>query len=319
MRIAALFVASMAVAALVRAQNPPSDKQVPPPPPMAPMAPMNDGQALFHSSLQLVVLNATVADKSGKLITDLPETAFTVFQDGVPQPLTLFRREDVPVSIGIVIDNSGSMRDKRAKVTTAALELVNASNPQDEMFVVNFNDAVYLDQAFTNDTKRLRDALDRIDSRAGTAMRDAVSASIDYVKKKGKTEKKVLLVITDGNDNISEEPLDDLLRKARQQEVLVYSVGLLNDEEPREARKAKQALTALAEASGGMSYYPKDLAQINAIVADLAREIRNQYTLAYAPTNQATDKTFRKINVVVNGHGRLVVRTRNGYYPDSSK
>jgi Ca-activated chloride channel homolog len=303
-----LAVACLAFLALRgRAQNPVAPKPAQP-------AQQADDDAVFRSDTRLVVLNATVVDKNGKLITNLPESAFKVYENGVEQPLKIFRREDVPVSMGIIIDNSGSMRGKRAAVGAAALALVKASNPQDEVFIVNFNDDAYLDQPFTADTKKLEEALDKIDSKGGTAMRDAISMSADYAKDKGKRDKKVLLVVTDGNDNTSNETLEQLVRKARQEEVLVYCIGLLNEEDPREAKKAKRALRALAEASGGMDYYPKDIAEVDKITPEVAREIRNQYILAYSPTNQALDGSFRKISVMVNGYGHPTVRTRNGYY-----
>jgi Ca-activated chloride channel homolog len=283
-----------------------------PAPPTAPGG--QDDIPTFRTDLNLVILHASVLDKSGKLITSVPQTAFHVFENSVEQPIKLFRREDVPVSMGIIIDNSGSMRDKRLKVAAASMAMVKASNPQDEVFIVNFNDDAYLDQTFTNDTKKLGAALDKIDSKGGTAMRDAISMSIDYVKEKGKRDKKVLLVVTDGNDNTSNETLEQLVRKARQSEVLIYSIGLLNEEEPREASKAKRALKALAETSGGNVYFPKDLADVDKITPQVAHEIRNQYILAYLPTNSNLDGSFRKINVTVKGFGNPTVRTRNGYY-----
>jgi Ca-activated chloride channel homolog len=290
---------------LVSAQNTP--------PPATPPA-TDDASATFKTGTNQVVLHATVADKNGKLITNLPESAFHVTENGVEQTLNLFKREDVPVSMGIIIDNSGSMREKRAKVAAASMALVHASNPQDEVFIVNFNDDAYLDCPMTNDPKKLEEALDKIDAKGGTAMRDAISMSIDYLKSDGKKEKKVLLVVTDGNDNTSNESLEQLVRKARQSEVLVYSIGLLNEEEPREAGKAKRALKALAEASGGNIYYPKDLAEIDRITPQVAHEIRNQYILGYLPTNANMDGTFRKVNVTVKAPGNPTVRTRNGYY-----
>jgi Ca-activated chloride channel family protein len=221
--------------------------------------------------------------------------------------------------MGIIIDNSGSMRDKKARVAAAALDLVRNSNPQDEVFIVNFNDDAYLDQPFTNDIKKLEEALDRIETKGGTAMRDAVSMSIDYEKEKAKKDKKVLVIVTDGNDNTSNLPLEDLVRKAQQSDVLIYSIGILSEEEPREARRARRALHDLAVASGGMDYYPKDVEEVDRITPQVAHEIRNQYTLAYTPTNTALDGTFRKITVTVNGgNGKLTVRTRNGYYASSS-
>jgi Ca-activated chloride channel homolog len=275
--------------------------------------------AQFSADTSMVVLYASVIDRSGKLQTSIPQSAFKVFENGVEQPLKLFRREDVPVSMGILIDNSGSMRDKRSKVAAASLALVKASNPQDEVFLVNFNDQPWLDQDFTNDIGKLQHALARLDSRGGTAMRDAISMAIDWAKKNGKRDKKVLVVVTDGNDTASDIALEPLVRKARQSEVLIYSIGLLSEEEPGDAHAAKRALKTLAANSGGVDYYPKDLAEIDKIVPKIAADIRGQYVLAYLPTNTAMDGSFRKINVVVNGFGHPTVRTRNGYFAPSAK
>jgi Ca-activated chloride channel family protein len=181
---------------------------------LGPLALAQEGPAVFRTETRLVVLHATVVDKHGKLVTDLPRSAFRVYEDGVEQPLKLFKFEDVPVSMGIVIDNSGSMRDKRRKVEAAAMALVKASNPQDEVFIVNFNDEAYLDVDFTSDLKKLEDGVARIDSRGGTAMRDAIDLSMDHLKKKGKRDKKVIVVVTDGNDNSSEITLTRLSRRS---------------------------------------------------------------------------------------------------------
>jgi VWFA-related protein len=293
-----LFFAAVLVA-VAAAQTPP---------------PAQDEQATFTLDTKLVVLHASVLDKNNKLVTNIPQSAFKVFENGVEQPLKIFNREDVPVSMGIIIDNSGSMREKRPKVAAAALELIKASNPQDEVFIVDFNDVAYLDAPFTNNIKKLEQVLDKIDTRGGTAMRDAISMSIDYAKESGKKSKKVLLVITDGNDNTSNETLEQLVRKARQSEVLIYSIGLLNDEEPREGKAAKRALNELALASGGLSYYPKTLGEVETITPQIAHEIRNQYILAYSPLNTALDGTFRAIKVTVKAPGNPTVRVRNGYY-----
>jgi len=274
----------------------------------------DDESVVFHAGTRLVVLHATVTDSTGKVITDLPRSAFTVYENGVEQPIKIFRREDVPVSMGIVVDNSSSMRDKRAKVAAASMALVKASNPEDEMFIVNFNEDAYLDQPFTSDNPKLAEALDRIDSKGNTAMFDALNMSMNYLIDKGTQDKKVLLVVTDGNDNTSQTTLKQLIYKARQNEVLIYSIGLLSDDEPREAKKATAALKALTTATGGIDYYPKDLAEIDRITPQVAHEIRNQFILAYSPTNQALDGSFRKVDVVVNGFGHPTVRTRNGYY-----
>ncbi len=271
-------------------------------------------EGIFRIDTRLVVLHASVVDKSGKLVTNLGQGAFKVFENGAEQSIKIFKREDVPVSMGLLIDDSGSMREKRAKVGAAALALVKASNPQDEVFIVNFNDEAYLDQPFTNDVRKLEAALEKIDSRGGTAMRDAISMSIDYMKDKAKKDKKVIFVVTDGNDTASMETLEKLVAKARQSEVLIYAIGILGEEEPRESKKAQRALKALAEASGGMVYYPKALPEVEKMSLDVAHEIRNQYIIAYSPSLQALDGSFRQIKVTVNGPGRPVVRTRNGYY-----
>ena len=216
--------------------------------------------------------------------------------------------------MGIIVDNSGSMTSKRTRVAAAALEMVKQSNPDDEVFIVNFNDDTHFDQPLTNDVKKLQAALARMEARGGTAMRDALSKSITYVKKNGKKDKKVLVVITDGNDNSSDITLDQLLRQSQNSEVLIYAIGLLNEEEAGEAKSAKKALKALTEASGGLDYYPKSISDVQEITPQVAHEIRNQYILGYTSSNQALDGTFRQIKVTVTGFGRPTVRTRNGYY-----
>lgn len=269
---------------------------------------------VFRADTRLVVLHATVVDKNGKLITNLPRNAFRVYEDNVEQQMKIFKREDVPVSMGMVIDNSGSMREKRKKVEDAALALVKASNPQDEIFIVNFNDEAYLDVDFTSDIKKLEDGVARIDSRGGTAMRDAIDLSMEHLKSKGKRDKKVIVVVTDGNDNASEITLEKLVQKAQQREVLIYTLGLLDEEEPREAKRAKRALNALAAATGGIAYYPKAVDDVGAFTLQVAHDIRNQYILAYTPSNQSLDGSYRQIKVTVNSGNRPSVRTRTGYY-----
>lgn len=278
----------------------------------------SDESAVFRTDTRLVVLHVTVVDKNGRLLTTLPESAFQVLENGVPQKVKLFKREDVPVSMGLVIDNSGSMRDKRQKVAAAAVALVKDSNKEDEAFVVNFNDDAYLDTPnFTNDITVLNQALSRIDSRGGTAMREAISMSIDHMKQYAKKDKKVILVVTDGNDNASTISLESLVKKAQQSEVIIYTIGLLSEEERREAKRAKRALDLLTEATGGQAYYPKELADVERIAHQVAHDIRNQYIIAYTPVT--LDGSFRQIKVVANGPGHPVARTRTGYYatPDS--
>jgi Ca-activated chloride channel family protein len=280
-----------------------------------------DEPRIFRADTKLVVLHASVVDKSGKLVPNLKKEAFHVFEDKVEQPIKTFRREDVPVSLGLIIDNSGSMRDKRKKVEAAALAMVKASNPNDEVTIVNFNDEFYQDVTFTSDMKKLEEGVTRIDSRGGTAMRDAISATIDYMKAKGKHDKKVIVVITDGDDNASTMTLEKLVERARQSEVLFYMIGLLNEEEKRSAKKAKRALETLAEASGGSAIFPKEMNEVETATLQFAHEIRNQYIIAYTPTNANLDGGFRAVKVTVNGPNKPMVRTRTGYYatPDKPK
>jgi VWFA-related protein len=221
--------------------------------------------------------------------------------------------------MGLIVDNSGSMRTKRQRVEASALALVKASNPQDEVFIVNFNDEAFLDQPFTSDIKELERGLAKIDSRGGTAMRDAIRMSIDYLKESSKKDKKVLVVVTDGDDNNSSGTLENLVKAAQQSEVLIYTVGLLSEEEKREAKRATRALNAIAEATGAKSYYPKELKDVDGVCQQVARDIRSQYTITYSPINSALDGSFRQIKVIANGPNHPVVRTRSGYYatPDS--
>jgi VWFA-related protein len=278
--------------------------------------------AVFRSDTRIVVCHVAVIDKAGHLVTNLPKEAFTVFENKVKQEIRRFRREDVPVSLGLVIDNSGSMRNKLSQVKAAAVALVEASNRDDEVFVVNFNDAAYLDlppgRDFTNSIPELQQALAKIDTRGGTAMRDAIQMSIEHLRKAHR-DKKVLVVITDGNDNSSVIGLDALIRNAHQSEVLIYGVGLLNEEEHREAARARRALNDLAEATGGKTFFPKDVEEVGHIAEQVAHDIRNQYTIEYSPSNAAMDGTFRQIRITVKASGNPTVRTRSGYYATPDK
>jgi len=287
-----------------------------------PGQPAQEEPTVFHADTRIVVCHTTVVDKNGHLVTTLPKSAFTVFENKVKQDIRKFKSEDVPVSLGLVIDNSGSMRNKLQKVEAAALALVKASNHDDEVFIVNFNDTAYLDNPkdkdFTNDIGELEQALKRIDARGGTAMRDAIQMSIDHLKK-GHRDKKVLVIITDGNDNSSVINMERIMKNAHQSDVLIYGVGLLTEEEHREAARARRALNDLAEATGGKTFFPKDIEEVDAIANQVAHDIRSQYTIEYSPTNSAMDGTFRAIHIAVKASGNPAVRTRSGYYatPDA--
>ncbi len=272
--------------------------------------------------VNLVVLHTTVVDDRQRFADGLKPENFRVFEDKVEQKLSVFKREDVPVSMGLVIDNSGSMRDKRPRVNEAALTLVQASNPQDEAFVVNFNDDFYLDldKDFTNSVPELKEALERIDSRGSTALRDAILGSLDHLKKASK-DKKVLLVVTDGEDNASRNSLEKMIREVQKTDTVIYTIGLLSQESKKEAKHARKALEQIAAASGGLAFFPENVDDVHNICEQVAHDIRNQYVLAYYPTNTNRDGTFRAIQVQVippRGRGKLVARTRNGYYAPSA-
>jgi VWFA-related protein len=280
----------------------------------APKVETPDDQSTIRVDTRLVVLHCTVTDRSGKQITNLPQDQFKVMENGAVQPIKLFRREDIPVSLGLVIDNSGSMRDKRQRVEAAAIKLVKASNPQDEVFVVNFNEDAYLDVVFTNDVKKMEEGVARIDSHGGTAYRDAISMSIDHLKQEGKKDKKVLVVVTDGNDTASVAmTLEKLVEKAHKSDVLIYTIGIFGKDDKRDERKARRAMDSLSKASGGMSYYPQAIEEVESIASQVAHDIRNQYVIAYSPVNQELDGTFRQIKVTAGG-SKYSVRHRTGYY-----
>ena len=277
------------------------------------------GGFTLRRNVDEVVLNVTVLNENGQLVTDMKKDDFKVFEDGVLQTVASFQHQDIPVSMGILVDNSGSMRDKRAAVNTAALDLVKASNREDEAFIVNFSDEAFIDQDFTADIGKLREGLAHIDSKGGTALYDAVVASADQLAKNAKRPKQALLIITDGEDNASTFTLEQTIRRVQDlQGPVVYSIGLLfGDSGGRESRRAKRALKLLSDETGGIAFFPKSLADVDSIAAEVARDIRNQYTIGYHSTKPPSQGGYRTLKVEAHGagHGKLVVRTRSGYYP----
>jgi VWFA-related protein len=274
----------------------------------------DQGRFVFKKQVQEVVLHATVVDESGHLVTSLDRNSFFIYQNGQPQTITSFRREDVPVAIGIVIDNSGSMRDKRGKVNQAVLNLIRASNPQDEAFVVNFGQKPFLDQDFTSDANLLQTALHQVSSRGSTALYDAVVASDLHLRNNPRLDKKVLLVITDGQDNMSRETLQDAMHKLQSNKgATLYAIGLTDQGMTSSAR---EALQSLATSTGGVAFFPQSLDEVDAITREVARDIRSQFTLAYNPgSNIGTGYQRIRVEARVRAKTRLTVRTRTGYYP----
>jgi len=282
------------------------------------LSPGKGGVFTLKTEVDEVVLHATVVDRTQRLVTDLPRTAFTVYENGERQAITSFRREDVPVAVGILVDDSGSMRDKRQAVSQAALNFVRSSNPDDRVFIVNFADEAYLDCEFTSSIPKLKQALENIDSRGETALYDAVVAAADHLTKEDgidrKLDKKVLLIVTDGWDNASTESLEQAIRKVQAEGgPTIYTIGILDEDSKK---KGKRALKELAEQTGGVSFFPKDLGEVDSITQQVAHDIRNQYTIGYKK-NPSLGPGYRTIKVDAHapGYKDLQVRTRTGYFP----
>ncbi len=274
----------------------------------------------MRTLVENVTLPVTVVDDKKHMVTDLRQGNFTIYENGEPQQIIDFRREDIPVSIGMVVDNSGSMREKREKVASAVLNLIKASNPNDEEFIVNFNDEAYLDQDFTNNLGSLHEALDRLDSRGSTALYDAVIASCDHLAKAGKRDKKVLIVVTDGEDNTSERSLEQAIRAVQDENgPVIYSIGILGHEGKQ--HRAERALRELSLETGGVAFFPKNLDEVDSISQAIAKDIRNQYSITYKPSNPQTNGGWRQVKVVVHapGYRELEARTKNGYFAGQQK
>jgi Ca-activated chloride channel homolog len=279
---------------------------------------------VLRADVNEVLLPCTVVDEKGRLVTDLDRGNFQVWEDNVPQKIASFQHRDVPVSLGILVDNSGSMRDKRAAINDAALHLVKVSNPADSAFVVNFSDHAILDQGFTSDISLLEKGLSHIDSRGGTALYDAVVASANEMSRHAKQQKQVLLIITDGGDNASRLTLDQAIRRVQALDgPVVYSIGLLyEDLSKEEAARARQDLESLALQTGGVAYFPRSLNDVNEIAAQVASDIRNQYTLGYHSTKSAELGGYRTVRVEATTgrkNSNLTVRTKKGYYPNQQQ
>jgi Ca-activated chloride channel homolog len=308
-----------------QAQNPPpilAPSSPPPPPGYTPPGQQPGADHKLKAAVELVVLHVTVSDERGQFVTDLKQGNFKVFEQNIEQTVSFFSPDDIPVTMGLVIDNSGSMREKRDQVNAAAMTFVRTSNPKDEAFVVNFNDEYYLDTDgdFTSDQANLHDALSRIDTRGSTALYDAVIGSLAHLKK-GHKDKRVLLLVTDGDDTASEKTFEDAIKASEESNATIYAIGVYSDDDrehdKKMVRRSKKVLTEIAEATGGQAYFPDRLDQVTPICEEVAKEIRNQYTLGYYPANTSHDGAFRPVQVKVippNGRGKMAVRTRSGYF-----
>lgn len=277
----------------------------------------------IRMDVEMVILRATVQTHKGVLVSGLGKDHFQVYEDGVLQQITYFTHQDIPVTVGLVVDNSGSMKPRRAEVIAAALAFARSSNPQDQMFVVNFNEHVSFglppDTAFTDQPDQLAVALSRIAANGETALYDAIAAALEHLKK-GNRDKKVLIVVSDGADNASKHTLDQVMALAMKSDVIIYTLGLV---EPDDPDKNPHVLHRFAKATGGKAFLPERLKDVIPICEQIAHDIRNQYTIAYESTNEKRDGNYRAVTVkAVAGGGRLIVRTRPGYYapnkPESS-
>jgi VWFA-related protein len=271
-------------------------------------------------SVSSVVLHATVENHRGALVSGLDKDDFQVYEDGALQQIDFFSHEDIPVTVGLVLDNSGSMGPKRDEVIAAALAFAHSSNPQDEMFVVNFNEHVSFglpaDTPFTDQTAQLQAALSKFKTRGETALYDALAAAIEHLKK-GNRDKKVLIVVSDGGDNASKHNLSQILAMAEKSDAIIYTIGIYTDDDPD---KNPDALRKLSNATGGLAHFPATLADVVPLCERIAHDIREQYTLAYAPMNRKQDGAYRVIQVKAKapGHGSMSVRTRAGYFAPSA-
>ena len=282
-----------------------------------------DKSYTFSVDVLLVQLPVSVLDKNGDPVPDLGREHFQVFEDGILQQLSLFKHEDIPTSVGLVIDNSASMRYKRQIVNQAALAFAKQSNPDDETFIVNFDDAAFLEQDFTSSIDTLVQALGKMDSRGQTALYDAVYLSADHLNN-GKKDKKALLLISDGADNASKYGLDAVLAQLRYTKATVYAIGLLDENSDRRglfgrrpANKSRELLEKFAAMTGGRAYFPESVYDVEALCRKIAHDIRNHYTLGYTPSNAKLDGSWRAVTVRVNPPktvSKVTVRAKEGYY-----
>src|SRR5438128_4615244 len=290
--------------------------------PQQPQKSDKDNYTLSVETLE-VQLPISVLDKEGRPINGLTKENFQIFEDKVLQTIKTFKHEDIPLSLGLIIDNSGSMRNKRERVNSSALAFVRESNPDDETFIVNFDDSAYLEQDFTGSIGDLIDALDNIDARGETALYDAIYLSAEHVKN-GKKDKKALLLITDGEDNVSKYGVNKVIEAVKQSKTTLYAVGLLEENDQRgglfkkpPSKKAKEDLEKFAEITGGQSFFPKNIDEVEDLVTHIAHDLRNHYTVSYTPTNTKLDGSYREISVKLNppkNSGKLNWHTKQGYY-----
>ena len=273
------------------------------------------GEYTISVNVGLVVLPVTVTDRRGDAVSGLRANDFHLYDDGHLRPITLFEPEDVPATIGLVVDNSGSMLGKRAEVIAAGLAFARSSNPLDQMFVVNFNQEASLGLPhgipFTSNVQQLDGALSENAAAGNTALYDGIAAALQHIKT-GTRERKALIVVSDGGDNSSQISLSDLLKRVAASNVVIDTIGLFDQGYPYENPRV---LKRLAEMTGGTAYFPRSVSDVTAICQDIAQDIRHQYTIGYSPAETAAD-TYHTIRITAHVTGKVGcgVRTRAGYF-----
>jgi VWFA-related protein len=267
----------------------------------------------IRTTSRLVLLDVSVKDSQGGFVSGLSKDAFRVYEDGKPQVISQFANADIPVTVGIVVDQSGSMLPKRPEVITAALAFIHASNPQDEIFVVNFNERARRGlpdkQLFSDNGDELRAALWKGMPEGRTALYDAIEMSLHQLDM-GRRDKKTLVVISDGGDNVSKHNLQEVMQDALRSLATIYTVGIFDADDPE---RNPAVLERLAHTSGGGVYFPKQLEQIVPVCKQIAKDIRTRYTIGYIPPAQGKAERSIKVVAAAPGHGKLMVRTRSRY------
>jgi len=282
-----------------------------------PRSATGEGQAKIAVNTSLVLLPVNVTDSRGAFVPGLKMEDFRVFEDGQLQKLTVFDERDTPVTVGLIVDHSRSMGPKLADVVAAVNSFVHLSNSQDEVFVVDFNDDVSVElmggKAFSNDPKDLEEALTAVSARGRTALYDAVSEGLLHLQY-GHLDKKALIIISDGGDNASHLKYSQVLAQARQSQAMIYAIALVGSDNEEEN---PDLLRRLCKDTGGIAYFPNEGESVATASTEIARDLREQYMLGYAPQNLTRANAFRKVEVKVTrpSHGRLRVRTRPGYTP----
>ena len=273
----------------------------------------------FRASSELVVLHVSVRDRGGRYITGLPRDAFTVIDDGKPQTLEMFSSDEVPASVGVLIDNSNSMRPSRERVIASSLEFVRNSHPQDEIFVLTFNEAVQTAWPPTiisgMDAARFASAMSSaIIARGMTAIYDGIMSGLTRLERARHT-RQVLIVVSDGGDNASKARLEDTLQRVHDSDATIYTVAIVD---PIVRDGNPKLLRRLAKSTGGESYQPRRVDDVSQAFERISKDIRNAYTLAYVPTKgeASAGQRRRSVRVYVRSQdGKvLTVRTRDGYF-----